>query len=160
MTPSGPGVAAGAACGERGTLVAVYVSVAGNGHHRDGLDGEVQGDDTVATGGGPVGDSVRRGVGAGSVGVSVPGVTAASREGLNALCGGATGGECLFRAVSRACCSGGIGSYIIGRVHGKPCEVAGEGARAGSVGGMAAGNSWIVRCAPADTSGGNGRAGV
>ena len=156
----GPYIAAGAACGERGALIAIYVSVARNGYHGDGFDGEVQSDDTVASVGGPVGDGVGGGVGAGSVGVPVPGVAATGGDGLNALCGGATGGECLFRAVSCARCGGGVCPYIVSGVFGKSCEVAGEGARACAVAGVAAGNSWIVRCAPADTSGGNGRAGV
>ena len=68
----------------------------------------------------------------------------------------AVGGECPFWAVSCACSSGGVGSYIIGRVLGKPCETAGEGARAGSIGGVAASDGGVVRCAPADTSGGDG----
>ena len=85
----GPYIAAGAARGERGALVAVDISVAGNGHDRDGLDGEVQGDDTVAAGGGPVGDSVSRGAGTGSVSGPVPGVATTGSDGLHPLRGDA-----------------------------------------------------------------------
>ena len=43
VTACGPHITTGAARGERGALVTVDISVAGNGHYRDRLDGEVQG---------------------------------------------------------------------------------------------------------------------
>ena len=59
----------------------------GNGIMCRFMDGEVQGDNTVATVGGPAGDGVGGSVGAGSIGVPVPSVAAAGSYGLDTLRG-------------------------------------------------------------------------
>ena len=66
----------------------------------------------------------------------------------------------FFCTILGAGCGGGVGSYIISGVLGKPCEVAGEGARAGSIGGVVAGDGGVVRRAPANTSGRDRRASI
>ena len=87
----------------------------GNGIMCRFMDGEVQGDNTVASVGGPAGDGVGGSVGAGSIGVPVPSVAAAGSDGLDTLRGYAlfnVNGDAdrLTRAqvvVTRDCIGGG-----------------------------------------------------
>ena len=85
-------VAVGVVAG-RGVGVPVPGIAAALGNRGGGMlrvvDGEMQGDDAVAAGGSPVGDGVCGSVGAGGVGMSVPGVAAAGGDGLHALRGDA-----------------------------------------------------------------------
>ena len=51
----------------------------------------------------------------------------------------------FFSTILGAGSGSGVGSYIIGHVLGKPRKVAGEGARAGSIGGVTAADGGVVR---------------
>ena len=76
-------------------------------------------------------------------------------------CDGATARlEALFRAILGASSGGGVCPYIVSGALGKSCEVAGEGSCAGSIGGVASGDSGVVRRAPANTSGRDWRASI
>ena len=85
VTAVGPDIGIGTVSRECGVLIEMYESVARYAHYRNGLDGQMQGDDAVAAGDGPSEDCVGRSAGAGGVGGPVPGVAAASSDGLYAL---------------------------------------------------------------------------